>query len=100
MTRQDEQRLARLRRIQENIAVMIGVVIALMLSLYFFTYAMLVDRGLTELLWAQAISAVIMVVVLFRLQQVAFFLLRLWFGRKREYRQLLRGLTLADLRAS
>ncbi|RMH61930.1 MAG: hypothetical protein D6678_02310 [Zetaproteobacteria bacterium] len=91
--------LDRVRRLQENIAVIIGVVIALTLSLYFFTYAQLVDRGLGSWLWFQAISASLMVLILFRLPQVALFLARLWLGRKREYRERLRGLRVSDLRS-
>ena len=79
----------RIRKTRENIAVAIGVCIALTLSVYFFTYAMLVDKGLTGLLWAQAISSVLMVWVLFRLHAVAMVLTRLWLGRKAEYRQIL-----------
>ncbi|RMG91346.1 MAG: hypothetical protein D6703_05250 [Zetaproteobacteria bacterium] len=84
-----QKKIERVRRTQENIAVFIGVVIALTLSVYFFTYAMLVDKGLTGLLWAQAISAVAMVLILIYLKPISLAITRLWLRRKPAYRPIL-----------
>ncbi len=84
-----QRKIERVRKIQENIAVVIGVIIALTLSVYFFTYAMLVDKGLTDLLWAQGISAVIMVLILIYLKPISLAITRLWLRRRPEYRAIL-----------
>lgn len=94
---QRQQAMERLKKVQENIAVGLGVIIGLTLSVYFFTYAMLVDKGLTGALWLQGISAIVMVLVLIYLRQVSFLLARLWLGRKAELRPLLNNITLGDL---
>jgi len=48
---------------------------------------MLVDKGLTNLLWVQGLSAIGMLLILFYLQQVAFIITRFLLGGKSEYRE-------------
>jgi len=78
--------IASIRKTQENIAVVIGVVFALTLCVYFFTYAMLVDKGLSDALWMMGISSVLMLLALIKLKPVSFFFAKLWLGRKKGYR--------------
>ncbi len=75
-----------IRKKQENIAVVIGVVFALTMCVYFFTYAMLVDKGLSGALWIMGISSVLMLLALIKLKPVSFFFAKLWLGRKKDYR--------------
>jgi len=90
---EQEQIVAKIRRIQENIAVVLGVIIALTMSIYFFTYAMLVDKGLTGLLWAQGLSAIGMLLILFYLQPVAFIITRFLLSSKSEYQEAFKALS-------
>jgi len=82
-----------IRNTQENIALVIGVLFAVLLSVYFFTYAMAVDKGLMGVLWMMGISSIVFVVVLFRLQTVAFFLARVWLGRRSGFGDVFARLT-------
>ncbi|MDQ6981648.1 MAG: hypothetical protein Q9M08_01395 [Mariprofundus sp.] len=75
-----------IRKKQENIAVVIGVVFALTMCVYFFTYAMLVDKGLSGALWIMGLSSVAMLLTLIKLKPVSFFFARLWLGRREDYR--------------
>jgi len=75
-----------IRKKQDNIAVVIGVVFALTMCVYFFTYAMLVDKGLSGALWLMGISSIVMLLALIKLKPVSFFFARLWLGRKKDYR--------------
>ncbi len=75
-----------IRKKQENIAVVIGVVFALTMCVYFFTYAMLVDKGLSGALWIMGISSILMLLGLIKLKPVSFFFAKLWLGRKKDYR--------------
>jgi len=77
--------IATIRKKQENIALVIGVTLAMTLSVYFFTYAMVTDKGLTNLLWFMAVSSIVIVAMLFRLQSVSFVVTRLWLGRRPGY---------------
>jgi len=74
----------KIKKTQENIAVVIGTIFTLILCIYFFTYAMLVDKGLYGFLWAQGLSALAMLLMLIRLKSVSFFITRLWLGHKVE----------------
>ncbi len=91
------QILEQLKKTQENIAVGLGVIIGLTLSVYFFTYAMLVDKGLSGALWLEGISSVAMVLMLIYLRQISYMLARLWLGRRAELREALDSIRFEDL---
>ncbi len=74
-----------IKKKQENIAVVIGVVFALTMCVYFFTYAMLVDKGLSGPLWLMGLSSIAMLLVLIKLKPVSFFFARLWLARRPNY---------------
>ena len=78
-----EESIATIKKTQENIAVVIGTIFALTMCVYFFTYAMLVDKGLSGGLWTMGISSVLMLLILIYLKPVSFFLTRLWLGASR-----------------
>jgi hypothetical protein len=97
MSEKHQESIARITKIQENVAVVLGVIIALTLSVYFFTYAMLVDKGLEGMIWAQGLSAIAMLLILIYLKQVSFLLTRLWLGRKPEYKDAFASMASSDL---
>ena len=92
---EDERKaiIATIRKRQENLAVVIGVVIAMTLSTFFFTYALLVDRGLSGALWMMAVATLLMLAILIKLRSVAFFLIRLWLGWQPRYKEVLATMT-------
>jgi len=92
-----EEVIARIKKTQENIAVVIGSIFALTMCVYFFTYAMLVDKGISGGLWTMGISSIVMLLMLIKLKNVSFFLTRLWLGRRTELRDTFANLTAADL---
>jgi len=94
---QASEALERIKKTQENIAVVIGTIFTLTLCVYFFTYAMLVDKGLYGLLWVQGLSALTMLLALIYLKPVSFFFTRLWLGRRAELRDTFAGLKASDL---
>jgi len=85
--------IASITKKQENIAVVIGVTFALTLCIYFFTYAMLVDKGYSGGLWLMGISSILMLLILIYLKPVSFFLTRLWLGGKPAYREAIAAMT-------
>jgi pilus assembly protein TadC len=98
MTDQDRAALIQgIKKTQENIAITIGIVVIFILLFYFFTYAQLATAGWTGLFWAEGITALLWVLVLFRLGPISFFFTRLWLGRRAKYRELLATITRADL---
>ncbi len=100
MTEQDvNPQLQHIKRVHENLVVGLGVTIGVILVIYFFTFAAVVDSPRVGLLWFQAISTLIMLGILLSLKRVAFFLTRLWLGRRPAYRALFKDLTPKDLDA-
>jgi hypothetical protein len=77
--------------------VVIGTIFALTMCVYFFTYAMLVDKGLSGGLWTMGISSTLMLLILIKLKSVSFFLARLLLGRRADFRDTFAGLTAADI---
>jgi len=97
MTENDQPMIIEsIKKKQENIAVVIGVVFALTLSVYFFTYAMLVDKGLSGALWMMGLSSVAMLLILIKLKPVSFFFARLWLGRRPNYSDAFAVIAAAD----
>ncbi len=85
---EDTDLRAKARRLRENIAVALGSLVAILLSIYFFTYAWLVDKGLTGWLWFEILSAAAMLILLFRLKAVAGALARGWMRISPSWRAL------------
>ena len=92
-----EEALASIKKTQENIAVVIGTVFALTLCVFFFTYAMLVDKGLSGALWTMGLTSLGMLLLLIKLKSVSFFFARIWLCRRAELRDTFANITAADL---
>jgi hypothetical protein len=87
----------RIKKTHENLVVFVGVLIGMILLVYFFTFAMLVDKGLTALIWFEIITTILMALMLVFLKKVGFFLTRLLLGRNPDCRAVLAVLKTADL---
>jgi hypothetical protein len=86
-----------IKQVQENFVVVIGILIGLILIIYFFTFAMLVDTTTGGLVWFQALTTTAMVVALIFLKRVGFFFARLWLGRRPECHVVFANIRAADL---
>jgi len=89
--------IKRIKKTQENMAIAIALTVIFILLFYFFTYPRLVTAGSIGLSWAEAVTTLFWVLVLFRLGPISFFFTRLWLGRRPAYRELMSTLTRADL---
>ena len=98
MTQQhDITTIERLQTIQGNIKVYTGITIGTLMLLYFFSYAMLVDKGMTGALMFELITAILFVLALIYLNQVSFFILKRLYQRRKPYRALFRYLTAKNI---
>ena len=97
MTQADDATLKKIKKIHERIAIAAGVIMGLMLSSYFFTFGMMIDRNATGVIWFQVITTVLFIFGLIYLKRLAFFLTKLVLGFKGEYRQALQGMKVKDL---
>ncbi|MDQ6992789.1 MAG: hypothetical protein Q9M31_04895 [Mariprofundus sp.] len=88
--------VASIKKKQENIAVAIGVTFTLTLCIYFFTYAMMVDKGYSGMLWLMGISSILMLLTLIYLKPISFFITRLWLGKKSAYQAAFIAISSSD----
>jgi len=95
---EQENALEKIKKTQENISVFIGTLFTVTMCIYFFTYALLADRGLSAALWAMGISVIVMLLILAYLKRVSFFLTSLWLGHRSELRDAFAKLHAANSR--
>lgn len=87
----------RIKKLHGSLTVGLGIAIGIILTVYFFSFAMLVDKA-PPLLWKlQALSAVVLVLMLVYLKRCAFFGVRLWLGTRAPYRGIIGRLRVQDL---
>jgi hypothetical protein len=89
--------IRRIKKAQENFVVGIGILIGMILIVYFFTFAMLVDTTTGAPVWFQAITTAAMVLALIFLKRVGFFFARLWLGRQPGCKTVFSAIRATDL---
>lgn len=85
------------KKAHENIMVIIGVLIGVILLVYFFSFAQFFDRGYMGVVWFQAISSVVFVAALFFLKRIAFTVVRVIYGRREPYQVFVSAIVASDL---
>lgn len=93
----DIQALQKIKKTHERVAVYAGAFMALTMSIYFFTFSMLMDSGATTMFWFEVITAVFFLFGLIFLKRLAFFITRMVLGVNPDCRRLLKDLRVADL---
>lgn len=89
--------IGRIKQIQENIAVTLGIIIGVILSIYFFTMSELVNHGLHLLVEIQVVTSILFVIMLVFIRRIAFFVTRALVGRKSRYRAIFASLKSGDM---
>jgi hypothetical protein len=95
-----EQKLEAIRKIKkthENLVVAIGITIGLILGVYFFSFASLIDSARPFAIQFLMVTTVLLVVALIYVKRIALFFTRLLLGRKAECKAVLSVLAVADL---
>jgi len=93
----DSNTLKKIKKIHERIVITVGITMGLALSTYFFTYGMLIDRDATAMIWFQLITTVLFIFGLIFIKRLALVLTKLLLAANSECRQMLKGMTAADL---
>ena len=65
--------------------------------LYFFSYATLVDKGMTGALWFEIVTTILFLLALVYLNQVSFMVIKYLYKNKRPYRELLHYLNAKNI---
>ncbi len=97
MSEQQLEAIRRIKKSHENLVVTLGITIGVVLGIYFFTFAALIDSARPYVIQFMMVTTVLLVVALFYVKQIAFFFTRRLLGRKAECKALLALLVVADL---
>ena len=95
-TMSEDEILIRLKRAHENAVIFLGVGIGVVLLGYFFTYAMLTDKGNATVLWFEGISTVVMAWILIKIKYFALLLIRMRFYFNADCKRILKQLTVEN----
>lgn len=89
--------LGKIKRTHERVALIAGVIMAVAISSYFFTFSDLLNSGASGWVWFEIVSLVLFVFGLIFLKRLALFITRLILSGDDECRRVLKDLTLHDL---
>jgi len=89
--------ITQIKKTLENFMVSIGIISAIILMLYFFTYGALVDAVGSSLIWFEVVTSIMVVFVLIFLKRVCFVLTRFKLGRRAGYATVFGKLVAGDL---
>lgn len=64
-----------------------------LMILYFFTYATLIDHGLTGFLFFEIVTSILFLMALIFLNPLSFALVKLMYGRRQPYQSILQQLS-------
>ncbi len=90
------QALQRIQKTQNIIATTVAITMGTLMVSYFFTFAMLIDKGHRGALLVELITTLLFIVAFFFLNRLAFAITRLYYGRRQPHARLLARLSAAD----
>ena len=98
MTSDNDQKIfLKIKNTHARITVIAGVTMGVIMSIYFFTFSMLIDRGNAPALWFELITSVLFLFGLIYLKRLALFITRILLSLNADCRYMLKGLKVADL---
>jgi len=86
-----------LKQKHENTVVFMGITLAMVLVLFFFSFAQLIDRLPPIFIQVQVMMAIFIVIALCYIKRLAFFYLRLRHGMRTEFKPFLSVLNANDM---
>lgn len=89
--------IRKIKKTHENLVVTLGITIGLILGVYFFSFASLIDSAPPFAIRFLMVTTVLLVLALIYVKRIAFFFTRLLLGRKEHCKAILKVITVADL---
>lgn len=77
-----KQDIQKIQKIQRRISIISGVVMGILLSVYFFTFATLIDHGMFGLLLIEIVTSIGFIFAYIFMNRISFRLTRLFLGRR------------------
>ncbi|MBN4082392.1 hypothetical protein JYT13_01140 [Mariprofundus ferrooxydans] len=97
MTDYKQEILEKIKSTHENIALTVGMLLAMTLVVYFLTYSALANSTYMGLFWFEMLSSPVIVMGLFYIRNIAFALLKIRFMHSPEHKAVVDQLQLSDL---
>lgn len=97
MTKTKLNKIEALQESQKNIKITIGTIMGFILLVFFFTFALLVDKFPPVFFIIETIITIIIIPAFFMLNKISFFILKLKKGKKEEYRDIIGQLNANDV---
>lgn len=98
MTKQnDPATFAKIKRIQGRVSVIAGLIMGTMLSIYFFSFGVLIDGGHSALLWAEIITTVLFIIGLIYLKKLSLIVTRVLLSSNADCRAVFKEMKVAEL---
>lgn len=85
-----ESTIEALQRILGNLKVWLAVPMGVMMILYFFSFAVLIDRGMNGLFYFEFISSIVFVMALIYLNAVAYKIIKWRYGKNERFQTILK----------
>ena len=90
------QAIQRLHKIQNTIGTTLAITMGTLMVIYFFTFALLIDKGYHAALLVEFITSILFIIAFFFLNHLSFRVIRLIYRRRQPYADLLRHLAPRD----
>lgn len=92
-----QQNIEKIQNTQNNIKIFTGVPMGILLLLYFFSYATLIDHGYTKLLIVEIITSVLFVLAFIFLNSWSFTVVKFIYKNRSPYREIVQQLTVEKI---
>ena len=89
--------LQRIQKTQNNISIYSAILMGSLMATYFFTFALLIDKGYQLALTIEIVTSLLFIWAFFFLNRLAFHATRLWYLNRRPYREIMSCLTPDDI---
>ena len=89
--------IQKIQQTQNNVKIFTAVPMGVLMILYFFSYATLIDHGLTGFLFFEIISSILFILALIFLNPLSFFVVRLIYGNRKDYKAIMGKLSAENI---
>ena len=86
-----------LQHSQSNIKVYTAIPMGVLMILYFFSYATLIDKGMYGMLTFEIVTSILFILAIIYINRVSFLLLKMRYKNKLPYKDVLQYLSYLDL---
>ncbi len=88
-----QQNIEKIQNTQNNIKIFTAVPMGILLLLYFFSYASLIDYGYTKLLIVEIITSILFVLAFVFLNSLSFSVVKIIYKNRSPFREIMQQLT-------